>query len=53
MTYEHQQFPNWLRDILTNENIEALLISGDIFDLLNPSAAFVKMFNTDFFLMKY
>lgn len=43
-TYEHQQFLNWLRETLTNENIEALLISGDIFDLSNPSAASVKMF---------
>lgn len=43
-TYEHQQFLNCLRETLTNENIEALLISGDIFDQSNPSAASVKMF---------
>ncbi len=43
-TYEHQQFLNWLVEILDKEKIDVLLISGDIFDLSNPSAASVKMF---------
>lgn len=43
-TYEHQQFLNWLVEILGNEHIDVLLISGDVFDLSNPSAASVKMF---------
>ena len=43
-TYEHQQFLNWLVTVLTHEQIDVLLISGDIFDLSNPSAASVKMF---------
>ncbi len=43
-TYEHQQFLNWLLDTLTNEQIDVLLISGDLFDLSNPSAASIKMF---------
>ncbi|RZM23934.1 MAG: exonuclease subunit SbcD [Pedobacter sp.] len=43
-TYEHQQFLNWLLEILVSEQIDVLLISGDVFDLSNPSAASVKMF---------
>ncbi len=43
-TYEHQQFLNWLLEILINEHIDILLISGDVFDLSNPSAASIKMF---------
>jgi exonuclease SbcD len=43
-TYEHQRFLNWLLDTLVSEQIDILLISGDVFDLSNPSAASVKMF---------
>ena len=43
-TYEHQQFLNWLIKTLKNEQIDVLLISGDVFDLSNPSAASIKMF---------
>jgi exonuclease SbcD len=43
-TYEHQQFLNWLLDTLLNEEIDVLLISGDVFDLSNPSAASIRMF---------
>lgn len=43
-TYEHQQFLNWLLEALITEQIDVLLISGDVFDLSNPSAASVKMF---------
>lgn len=43
-TYEHPQFLNWLLDTLVSEQTDALLISGDVFDLSNPSAASVKMF---------
>lgn len=43
-TYEHQQFLNWLLETLINEHIDILLISGDVFDLSNPSAASIKMF---------
>ncbi|WPQ66089.1 exonuclease SbcCD subunit D C-terminal domain-containing protein [Chitinophaga sancti] len=45
-TYEHQQFLNWLVETLTNEQIDVLLISGDVFDLSNPSANALKMFYT-------
>lgn len=43
-TYEHRQFLEWLLDTLTKEQIDVLLISGDVFDLSNPSAASIKMF---------
>lgn len=45
-TYEHQQFLNWLLETLVSEQINVLLISGDVFDLSNPSAASIKMFYT-------
>ena len=37
--WEHQQFLDWLIDVLVEHKIDALLISGDIFDNANPSAA--------------
>lgn len=43
-TYEHQQFLNWLLETLLTEQVDVLLVSGDVFDLSNPSAASVKMF---------
>ncbi|MEO8860297.1 MAG: exonuclease subunit SbcD, partial [Ginsengibacter sp.] len=45
-TYEHQQFLNWLVKTLHEEKLDVLLISGDVFDLSNPSAASIKMFYT-------
>ena len=42
--YEHQQFLNWLVDTLQTEQIDVLLISGDVFDISNPSASSIKMF---------
>lgn len=41
---EHQNFLNWLVKTIHEKQIEVLLISGDVFDLSNPSAASVKMF---------
>ena len=43
-SYEHQQFLNWLVQTLQTEHIDVLLISGDVFDISNPSASSVKMF---------
>ena len=43
-SYEHQCFLDWLLDTLDNEQIDALLIAGDIFDNPNPSAAAQKQF---------
>jgi exonuclease SbcD len=37
--YEHQCFLDWLLDTLVHEQVDALLIAGDIFDNSNPSAA--------------
>ena len=34
---EYELFFDWLRDIINKENIELLIISGDIFDVYNPS----------------
>jgi DNA repair protein SbcD/Mre11 len=43
-TCEHQQFLSWLVGTLRDEEIDVLLVSGDVFDLSNPSATVVKMF---------
>ncbi|SCC50126.1 Exodeoxyribonuclease I subunit D [Chitinophaga costaii] len=43
-TYEHQSFLSWLHETLIAEKIAVLLISGDIFNLSNPSVVCVKMF---------
>lgn len=43
-TYEHQQFLSWLIATLQTEEIDVLLVSGDIFDISNPSASSIKMF---------
>lgn len=45
-TFEHQQFLNWLLETLKEEQIDVLLISGDVFDSSNPSAASIRMFYT-------
>ena len=42
--YEHDRFLDWLLDTLETEQVEALLIAGDIFDNANPSAAAQKQF---------
>jgi exonuclease SbcD len=41
-TYEHQCFLDWLLDTIVRERPDGLLISGDIFDNANPSAASQK-----------
>ena len=43
-TYEHQCFLDWLLDTIVTEQIDALLIAGDVFDTANPSAAAQKQF---------
>jgi exonuclease SbcD len=37
--YEHAQFLAWLLDTLQAEQVDALLIAGDVFDNTNPSSA--------------
>jgi exonuclease SbcD len=41
-TYEHQCFLDWLLTTIVAEDIDALLIAGDVFDTANPSAAAQK-----------
>lgn len=43
-SYEHQRFLDWLLDTLEAEQIDALLVAGDIFDNPNPSADAQKQF---------
>lgn len=45
-SYEHQKFLDWLVVLLQVEQIDVLLISGDVFDISNPSATSIKMFYT-------
>lgn len=45
-TDEHRQFLNWLVQVLKDEQIDVLLVSGDVFDLSNPATASVRMFYT-------
>ena len=35
---EFRKFFEWLKDIIKNENIDALIVSGDVFDTHTPSA---------------
>ncbi|MFP5504500.1 MAG: exonuclease subunit SbcD, partial [Candidatus Sericytochromatia bacterium] len=37
--YEHTQFMEWLLDTLTADEVDALLITGDVFETHNPGAA--------------
>ena len=41
---EHAHFLGWLTEMLTQQQPDALIISGDIFDSANPSAAAENMF---------
>ncbi len=41
--YEHRAFIAWLLETLSAEQIDALVISGDIFDSANPSAQSQKI----------
>ncbi|QYF92540.1 exonuclease SbcCD subunit D C-terminal domain-containing protein [Massilia sp. PAMC28688] len=41
-SYEHQCFLDWLLDTIVAEQVDALLIAGDVFDTANPSSAAQK-----------
>ncbi|WP_316934127.1 exonuclease SbcCD subunit D C-terminal domain-containing protein [Grimontia hollisae] len=41
--HEHQQFLNWLSDLLITEQVDVLLVSGDVFDTANPPASAWQM----------
>ncbi|MBS7321305.1 MAG: exonuclease subunit SbcD, partial [Myroides sp.] len=40
--YEHTQFLNWLLEQIKEKQPHALLIAGDIFDVINPASAAQK-----------
>ncbi len=42
--YEHQAFLTWLLDRLQQEQVDGLVISGDIFDTANPPASALALF---------
>ncbi|PSW11058.1 exonuclease sbcCD subunit D [Photobacterium sanctipauli] len=41
--YEHQCFLDWLADTLEQQQVDALLVAGDIFDTANPPASAWRM----------
>ncbi|SIN73559.1 exonuclease SbcCD subunit D C-terminal domain-containing protein [Salinivibrio sp. ES.052] len=41
--YEHQVFLDWLKQCLINEQADALLVAGDVFDSANPPASAWRM----------
>jgi exonuclease SbcD len=41
---EHRRFLAWLLDTLRNRSVDALLITGDIFDAANPPAAAQRLY---------
>lgn len=41
---EHQHFFSWLKDIISEQTPDALLVAGDVFDNGNPSAAAYQLF---------
>jgi exonuclease SbcD len=42
-TYEHEAFFAWLIDTMESQQVDALLVSGDIYDTANPSSESQKM----------
>ena len=43
-SYEHGLFLDWLLESIAIEKIDVLLVSGDVFDVSNPSASSIKLF---------
>ncbi|MEO6683525.1 MAG: exonuclease SbcCD subunit D C-terminal domain-containing protein, partial [Ginsengibacter sp.] len=43
-SYEHGLFLDWLLDTIGEHDVDALLVSGDVFDVSNPSAASIRIF---------
>jgi len=41
---EHELFFFWLRELIEKENIEVLLVAGDIFDVAHPSSLALKTY---------
>lgn len=43
-TDEHEYFLQWLAETIKTNEIDALLVAGDVFDVSNPSAASQRLF---------
>lgn len=43
-TNEHEHFLQWLAETIKANEIDALLVAGDVFDVSNPSAASQRLF---------
>ena len=43
-TEEHIHFLEWLKGEIHNHSVDALIISGDVFDTANPSASAQRLF---------
>jgi len=41
---EHRQFLKWLKELLCQEQVEVLVVSGDVFDQVQPSAEAQRMY---------
>jgi len=49
---EHKKFFKWLRDVIKEENIDILIVAGDIFDVANPSNKALKLYYDFLFSLK-
>jgi exonuclease SbcD len=45
-SFEHQKFLQWLILAVVEQDIDVLLMSGDVFDVSNPSACSISLFYT-------
>ena len=45
-SYEHEMFLDWLLETIGTHHIDVLLVSGDVFDVSNPSAGSIRIFYT-------
>jgi exonuclease SbcD len=43
-TEEHQHFLNWLLETIKDENVDALVVAGDVFDTGSPSNTALKQY---------
>lgn len=42
--YEHRRFLTWLQETIVRENVDALIIAGDVFDGANPPTTALAMY---------
>jgi len=49
---EHKKFFEWLRNVIEKENIDILIVAGDIFDVTNPSNSALKLYYDFLFSLK-